>query len=66
MNELGLFFRKLGLTFSASQCEELIEIVDGIYHRGWRDGFERGAYEEMTQEDVRGHSQEDVRNERKD
>lgn len=32
--------------------EELLALIDGLYAKGFTDGFERGAYEEMTQEDV--------------
>lgn len=29
-----------------------VELLDRLYAKGHRDGWERGAYEEMTQEDV--------------
>ena len=32
--------------------EELLALIDKLYAKGFTDGFERGAYEEMTQEDV--------------
>lgn len=32
--------------------EDLIERIDGLYLKGFRDGLERGMYEQMTMEDV--------------
>ena len=32
--------------------DETVQLIDRFYLNGFRDGLERGAYEEMTQEDA--------------
>lgn len=32
--------------------EDLLERIDNLYMRGFKDGLERGMYEQMTMEDV--------------
>lgn len=41
-------------------CSNLhfIEFLDAFYARAFKDGFERGAYEEMTQEDAEPQKKE--------
>ena len=32
--------------------EDFIERIDGLYLKGFKDGLERGMYEQMTMEDA--------------
>lgn len=32
--------------------EDLVERIDQLYLKGFKDGLERGMYEQMTQEDA--------------
>lgn len=32
--------------------EQIVSLIDSVYLSGFKDGLERGRYEEMTQEDV--------------